>query len=85
MLVEGVEDHSDHEKQAELQKDHDSTRQQSALALAAAARGKQLLHNQLIRAVAGSVQKHAADKPRPEQIGLAPVEMEIENGELVAC
>src|SRR5579884_1961566 len=73
-----------HEKQRELEKDHEAAGEKRRLALTLVFCGEQPLHNQLVRAVAGAGEKGSADHAGPEEIRLMPVEVEVEDSEFVA-
>ncbi len=57
----------------------------AALRIALVARSEQALDHQLVGAVGGGVQEHAADQSGPEGIGFGEGEREVPNLQLSRC
>ena len=65
-LVIGPKHHTDNQKERELEENRDAAREQGRYRLLFISCGEQALHDELVRAVAGSGEASSADKSRPE-------------------
>src|SRR6202035_3817615 len=84
--VPGVEHHSEHQKQRELQKYNHAAGEQREFAFALGLSGKEPLHDGLIRSVASHRKKSAANYAGPKRVEFSWIrqtEREIENLKLV--
>ena len=83
MLVKSIEHHSDDQKKQELEKDQQTTEDQSHLAASFTAAGKIALDHHLVGAVSRKGQEGASQKSGPESIGHTQIEGEIHKLELL--
>ncbi len=66
MAIEDPEPGADQKKQRELHQNHRAAEEQSSAGIALVARHEQPLDHELVSAVRGGVQEHAADQSGPE-------------------
>ena len=83
LLIERVEHHADEQEQHELGEDDEAAHHEAALRRLERFRREQALHEELIGAVRGERQRHAAEEAGPDRVDRRGLQAEVQHLELV--